>query len=74
MDRLPEKVAVAVADFVHGPLTDRPTIVGRPLTLELAGSYAARRGEYRVIYRIDHDRSLVTIDAVGHRADVYRRR
>lgn len=72
--RVPEKVAVAVVEFVHGPLADRPTIVGKPLTLELEGAYAARRGDYRVIYRIHPDRELISIMAVGHRADVYRRR
>ncbi|NLE98637.1 MAG: type II toxin-antitoxin system RelE/ParE family toxin, partial [Propionibacterium sp.] len=31
--------------------------------------HAARRGAYRIIYRIDH---VVTIVAIEHRADAYR--
>jgi mRNA-degrading endonuclease RelE of RelBE toxin-antitoxin system len=34
----------------------------------------ARRGPYRVIYRIDEDERCVLVLTLGHRADVYRRR
>lgn len=33
--------------------------------------FTARRGTYRVIYMIDDESNLVTIMAIGHRADVY---
>jgi mRNA interferase RelE/StbE len=36
--------------------------------------YSARRGDYRVIYRIDDDQRLVTAIAVEHRSDIYRPR
>lgn len=72
--RLPEKVATAVAEFVYGSLVANPQRVGRALHLDLAGLHAARRGEYRVIYRIDEDAHVVRIAAVDHRADAYRPR
>jgi mRNA-degrading endonuclease RelE of RelBE toxin-antitoxin system len=72
--RLPEKVATAVVEFIYGGLTDNPRRVGRPLHLELTGSHAARRGDFRVIYRIDGRRRRVTITFIDHRSDVYRRR
>ena len=72
--RLPEKVATAVVEFVYGSLADNPRRVGRPLHLELTGSHAARRGSYRVVYRIDDADRLVRIQTVEHRSDVYRRR
>lgn len=68
--RLPEKVAVAAVEFIYGALADNPNRVGKPLRNELAGLHSARRGSYRVIYRIADD--LVTIVAVDHRADIYR--
>jgi len=74
LQRLPEKVITAVAEFVYGALADNPHRVGRPLHLELAGRYAARRGSYRVVYRIDDDLRLIRIETVDHRSDVYRRR
>lgn len=72
--RLPEKVATAVAEFVYGALAANPHRVGRPLHLELAGRYSARRGAYRVIYRIDDEQRLVRIETVDHRSAIYRRR
>jgi mRNA interferase RelE/StbE len=71
--RLPEKVATSVVEFVYGPLAADPGRVGRPLRFELEGRHSAHRGDYRVVYRIDHPRHLVVVLAIGHRADVYRR-
>jgi mRNA-degrading endonuclease RelE of RelBE toxin-antitoxin system len=71
--RLPEKVATAVVEFIYSTLAANPHRVGRPLHLELAGSHSARRGDYRVIYRIDDER-WVGVEAVDHRSDIYRRR
>jgi mRNA interferase RelE/StbE len=71
---LPLAIAVAVADFVRGALLAEPNRVGKPLTLELDGYRAARRGSYRVIYRIDEDKHVVRVLRIEHRADVYRSR
>jgi mRNA-degrading endonuclease RelE of RelBE toxin-antitoxin system len=48
--------------------------LGKPLRFELEGLWSARRGPYRVIYEIDDATRTITVVAVGHRADVYRRR
>jgi len=72
--RLPEKVSTAVIEFGYGSLAANPQRVGKPLKLGLAGLHSARRGDYRVIYRIDESRHLVDIVAVEHRSDAYRRR
>lgn len=71
-ERLPEPVAVAVIDFITGPLLERPHQVGRALRRELAGIHAARRGTFRVLYRIDGDRQVVAVLRVAHRGSVYR--
>jgi mRNA interferase RelE/StbE len=34
--------------------------------------FSARRGTYRIIYRIDDKNRIVTVVDVGHRGDVYR--
>jgi len=70
--RLPEKIASAAVEFVYGSLADNPRRLGRALHLDLDGHHAARRGDYRVIYRVDDAARVVTIVAVDHRADVYR--
>ena len=68
---LPEAVAAACAEFIFGPLAENPHRVGKPLRAELAGSYSARRGEFRVIYTIHDDRVAVRVVSVRHRRDAY---
>jgi mRNA interferase RelE/StbE len=74
LTRLPEKVATAVVGFLYGSLAASPHRVGKSLKLGLEGLRSARRGDYRVIYRIDDQRCLVTVIAIEHRSDVYRPR
>jgi mRNA interferase RelE/StbE len=38
----------------------------------MAGLHRARRGDYRVIYRINSDQQVIEVVAIEHRADVYR--
>ena len=71
--RLPEKVAGAVVRTFDAIAAD-PHRVGKPLQREVRGLWSARRGPYRVIYRVDDDQAVVTVLGIGHRADVYRRR
>lgn len=72
LDRLPEKLAAAVVEFLFGPLIKNPRRVGHPLHRELADLHAARRGAYRIVYEIDEDRRVVSVLRIDHRADVYR--
>lgn len=74
LNAAPGKVAVAAVEFIYGPLADDPHRVGRPLRLELEGLHSARRGDYRIVYRINDRRRVVVIEAIAHRADVYRSR
>lgn len=67
--RLPEKVAAAAVEFVYGTLASNPQRVGKALRFDLEGLHSARRGDYRIICRIDE---RVTIVAIEHRADAYR--
>jgi mRNA interferase RelE/StbE len=55
-----------------GPLLERPHRVGKQLLPPLDDRFSARRGTYRVIYRIDDQAHVVTVVDIGHRRDVYR--
>jgi len=68
---LPEKVATAAFEFIMGPLRQDPRKVGKPLREPLAPLFAARRGEYRVIYRIVEQRLVIEVISVVHRRDAY---
>jgi mRNA interferase RelE/StbE len=70
---LPEKVATAAYEFIMGALAQNPHRVGKQLREPLYPLYAARRGEYRVIYRIDDSLIVVDVISVAHRRDAYRR-
>jgi len=52
----------------HNPLR-HPNI--KALTHALAGRFRYRVGDYRVIYRVDHARRLVSVIAIGHRSEIY---
>ena len=69
---LSESVAAAIIEFITGALIERPRVVGKPLYEPLQGIWAARRGAYRVLYRIDAPRRTVLVIRIDHRSDAYR--
>ena len=71
-ERLPEAAAAACVEFLFGPLADNPLRVGAELRPPVAGQWRARRGEYRVRYRIDHADGIVYVLDIDHRRDAYR--
>ena len=52
------------------PRIGEAPILGKRLSGRLAGKWAWRLGEYRVIYRVEGD--VVTLTGAGHRREVYR--
>lgn len=72
LNTIPPRVLSAVVEFTFGELAREPRRVGKPLRDDLAGLFSARRGPYRVLYRIDDAARIVFIVRVDHRADVYR--
>ncbi|MGI5159314.1 type II toxin-antitoxin system RelE family toxin [Microbispora sp. CA-102843] len=69
---LPEEVAAAARELIAGATAWEPWRVGKPLQEPYEGLYVARRGTYRVVYRIDEDKRAVTIQTIKHRRDAYR--
>lgn len=70
--KLPEAVAVAVIDFLTTALIENPHRVGKQLRDDLAGIWSARRGTYRVLYRINDELHEVIVLRIEHRRDAYR--
>jgi mRNA interferase RelE/StbE len=70
--QLPEAVATAVIEFLTGVMLESPQRVGKPLRGDLAGIYSARRGTYRVLYRVNEGLHEVVVLRIDHRRDVYR--
>jgi mRNA-degrading endonuclease RelE of RelBE toxin-antitoxin system len=70
--RIPPKYALAIGEFIVGPLLDQPKRVGKLLDAPFTGYLSARKGPYRVIYQVDDVQRTVHVIAIDHRADVYR--
>jgi len=71
--QLPQAVAAAALEFCAAALTENPHRAGKPLFGPLAGCYGARRGTYRIVYRIDQGSRVVHVLDIGHRSEIYRR-
>ena len=71
-EKLPEAVAAAVIDFLTTALVTNPDRVGKPLRGDLVGIWSARRGTYRLLYRINRTTREVVVVHIDHRRDTYR--
>jgi mRNA interferase RelE/StbE len=72
MRRLPAKTASAIYAFIDGPLRTNPHRLGKELRGDLVGLRSARRGEYRVIYRLDESERTIHLVLIFQRRDAYR--
>ena len=70
-EHLLEAVAAACVELIFGALADNPLRVGSPLRPPFAGQWRARRGDYRVRYRIDEASRIVYVLDIDHRHDAY---
>jgi mRNA interferase RelE/StbE len=68
----PEAVATAAYEFITGPLLQQPHRIGKRLLPPLDDRFSARRGTYRIIYRVDDKTRIVTVVDIAHRRDAYR--
>ncbi|ABW11767.1 plasmid stabilization system [Parafrankia sp. EAN1pec] len=68
---LPLEVAAAALETIQRAIAMNPHRVGKPLDEPFDGFYSARRGTYRIIYRIDAAKHPVEIHSIRHRRDIY---
>ena len=72
LDRLPHKVAAAIAEFITATLPADPYRLSKPLRFEFEGWRVARRGGYRVTFRLIHEDRVRYVGRIEHRAHIYR--
>lgn len=70
---VPESVAFAAFALISGTVAENPHRVGKRLMPPFDDRWSARRGTYRIIYRIDDESREVMVLAVVVRSDAYRR-
>lgn len=71
-ENLPADVALAAMETIERGIAAQPFRLGKPLEEPFDGYYSARRGTYRIIYRIDEAKHVVEIHSIRHRRDAYR--
>jgi mRNA interferase RelE/StbE len=71
-EHLPLDVALAAMEAIDGSIAVNPYRAGKPLDEPFDGFHSARRGTYRIIYRIDEAKRQVEIHSIRHRRDSYR--
>lgn len=71
-EHLPFDVAAAAMETISQSIAVNPYRAGKPLNEPFDGYYSARRGTYRIIYRIDEAKRLVEVHSIRHRRDAYR--
>jgi mRNA interferase RelE/StbE len=74
LSRLPEKILTAVLEGLYGSIAGDPWRLSKPLQDELAGLGVVRRGQYRIVFRVDEAKRLIVVRRVDHRRDAYRPR
>jgi len=74
LSKTPPRIIPAIVEFLYGDLAAQPRRVGKPLGRDLAGTFSARRGPYRILFSLDDAAETVYVLQVDHRADVYRSR
>lgn len=69
--KLPKTMRVLIKKAIEERLTVDPLGFGKPLRYSLKGHRRLRVGDYRIVYRIDSEKHIVTIVIIKHRKDVY---
>ena len=50
---------------------ENPRVHGKPLYANRAGQWRYRVGDYRIIVKIEDDKLVILVIAIGHRKEVY---
>ncbi len=71
LKRLDKVVTRRILDKLEWLAANASVLAHVALTGDWSSYYRLRVGDYRVLYRLDHDNYLITIEIVGHRREIY---
>ncbi|MFB9543795.1 type II toxin-antitoxin system RelE family toxin [Micromonospora sagamiensis] len=69
---LPLEAAMAATETIQRAIAVNPYRAGKPLDEPFDGFHSARRGTYRIVYRINEAKRVVEIHSIRQRRDAYR--
>jgi len=72
--KLDRTVQLAIRRYLRERIAtdDDPRRFGKPLIADKSGLWRYRIGDFRLVCRLEHERLVVLVLAVGHRKEVYR--
>ncbi len=68
---LPVTVRERIKRAIETRLVADPVGLGKPLRYSFKGHRRIRVGDYRILYRVDNNKKLVTVILIKHRKNVY---
>ncbi len=68
---LPKTMRALIKRAIETRLTVEPIGLGKPLRYSFIGHRRIRVGDYRIVYRVNIEASVVTIVFIKHRKEVY---
>lgn len=74
LGRLPKTVSRIVIDKLNQHVKNFDTLKPLPLHQEWRGYFKLRVGDWRVAYEIDFLQRVLSIAAIDHRRDIYKRK
>ena len=71
MDKYTKRIIV---EWIEKNLVDceNPRLLGKPLSANRIGQWRYRIGDYRVIAKIEDDKLIILVIAIGHRREIYK--
>lgn len=72
LNQVPSRVGPSLLEFIYSGLAENPQRRGKALRREVDGVWSARRGDYRVLYRIGEASHTVQVLRVAGRGIAYR--
>ena len=70
MDKFTKRIIV---EWIEKNLVDceNPKLFGKPLSANRAGQWRYRVGDYRILAKIEDEKLIILVIAVGHRREIY---
>ncbi len=74
LGHLDRQVAQRVLDRVKWLSQHIEDVNHKALTGQLRGAFKLRAGDYRIVYELERQASLLTVRFIGHRSEIYYRK
>ena len=74
LEKLDKYTKRIIIEWIEKHLVDceDPRVSGKPLTANRVNQWRYRIGDYRVIVKIEDNRLVILVIAIGHRRDIYQ--